>query len=84
MYVSWNIGYPLNVVQMLKIGFILTTFVASETIPCIESVFQDNSKKWSISVVKATSNTTTSKYFFGTASMTVTYVHYERLIYLSQ
>ena len=88
-YVSWNVGYPLNVVQMLKIGLFLTKFFASKTMPYIESVFQDQSKnyyasEWSISVVKATSNTTVPKYFFRTASLTATYVHYERLIYSLQ
>ena len=59
----------------------LNKFVASKTIPCIEGVFQDQSKncyasEWSILVVKATSNATAAKYTFGIA----TYVHYERLI----
>ena len=88
-YISCNIDYPLNFVQMLKISLILTKFFASKTIPYIEIVFQDQSKNYyaseqSISVVKATSNTTVSKYFFGTASITVTYVHYERLLYSLQ
>ena len=71
---------------MLKVVLILTMFIVSKTIPCIESVFQDQSKnfytsEWSMSVVQATSNTTASKYSFGIASMTAAYVHYERLIY---